>query len=197
MELDELKEKWRQAGTHETPSRNSFKTIFRRRDQGPVAALKRNFRRQIIILSIVFFLFVHEFQNRELLNNVFFLWYAVCALLLCAFFFVNLQLVKRLETAGETLTAHVKSEIVLLEKRMKWQRVFTFVAIASLIVLLEVLPFFSDERMLNKWHSLAPVIRVSAYAALLLFRYFAGKLIAHRRYGRHVERLKKIMDETE
>lgn len=194
MELDQLKQRWQQADNNTTPN---FRNIFNRRNLGPIGTLKRNFRRQIIILLFVLFLIIRQLHDRVLYENVFFMWYACCALLLCAFFYINLQLVRALENTDNTMIAYIKNEVALLEKRMKWQRWFVRFAIVALIVLLEVLPYFSDERMLQKWHNVSLVIRIAAYAALLLFQYFVKNMVAHRRYGRHIERLKEILAEAE
>ena len=194
MELDQLKQRWHQADNNTTPN---FRNIFNRRDQGPIASLKRNFRRQIIVLALVFFLFARQLHDRVLYENVFFMWYACCALLLCAFFYINLQLVRRLENTDNNMIAYIKNEVALLEKRMQWQRWFVRFTIAALIVLLEVLPYFSDERMLQKWHNVSLIIRIAVYAALLLFQYFVKNMIAHRRYGQHIERLKEILADAE
>jgi hypothetical protein len=197
MDIDELKQRWQQADTNESVPGNSLRSFLRRPDRGPVAALKRNFRRQIIVLLIVFALFLHELRERQIFHNVFFYWYLVCGLCLCIFFYVNLRLVKRLEKTDEALTAHIKIQVATLEKRMRWYRTFTRVAIVSLIILLEILPFYSGERMLQKWHAVEPVIRIAVYAGLLLFQYYVGRLIARRRYGKHLERLKKILNDAD
>jgi hypothetical protein len=196
MDLDQLKQRWQQTDTHESTQGNNLRSLLRGRDRGPVAALKRNFRRQIIILLLVFALFLHELRDRQIFHNVFFDWYLVCGLSLCIFFYVNLRLVKKLERTDEALTDHIKNEVAVLEKRMRWHRIFTRIAIVSLIALLEILPFFSSERMLQKWHAVEPVIRIAAYAALLLFQYYVGRFIARRRYGQHLDRLKKILNDA-
>src|SRR6476620_1698756 len=190
MELDQLKQRWQQTGsTGNTPPKNKFKMILRRRNEDPISSMKRNFRRQIIVLLLVFFLFLHELRNREVFHNAFFDWYLVCGTCLCVFFFLNLRLVRQLEKTDESLTDHIRAHVALLGKGMRWRRIFSQVAIASLIILLEILPFFSSESMLQKWHAVAPIIRIAAYAGLLLFQYYAGRLIAHRRYGQHLDRL--------
>ena len=197
MDIDQFKQRWQQAGPDESTFSNTLKSILRRPNRDPVDSLKRNFRRQIIILLIVFFLFLHELRERAIFHNVFFDWYLVCGVCLCVFFYLNLQLVKQLEKADGSLTSHVKAQVALLEKRLSWHRIFTRIAIISLIILLEILPYFSSERMLQKWHAVAPVIRIAAYASLLLFQYYVGRAVARRRYGQHIERLKKILNDAE
>jgi hypothetical protein len=198
MELDQLKQRWQQTGsTGNTPPKNKFKMLLRRRNEDPISSMKRNFRRQIIVLVFVFCLFLHEMRNRQIFHNVFFDWYLVCGACLCVFFYLNLHLVRQMEKTDKSLTAHIKAQVALLEKRMRWQRIFPRVAIASLIILLEVLPFFSSESMLQKWHAVAPMIRIAVYTGLLLFQFYVGRLIARRRYGQHLDRLKKILNDAE
>jgi len=197
MELDELKEKWRESNKANVIPKRGIKSILRRRDRGPIASLKRNFRRQIVLLVIVFFLFLHQFRNRELYNNIFFLWYVVVGLCMIIVFYLNLRIVKKLENTDDTVVAHLSSQIILLQKRMRWQRISARIAIIALIILLEIVPFFSNESMIQKWHAVSPLIRIAAYIALLSFQHFVGKFRSKRRYGQHIERLKKALEDME
>ena len=196
MELDQFKQKWRQANANNNPPERDLKSIFNRGRRGPVAALKRNFRRRIVVLVLVCVLFLHEFRDRDLFNNVFFLWFVVMAFCLAVLFYLNLRVVKDLEKTDEPVAAHIQSQVDLMEKRIGWYRMFTRVAFIVLIILLETLPYFSGERMLQKWHSVAPLIRVAAYAALLLFQYYAGRMLARKRYGQYLERLQNILHDA-
>jgi hypothetical protein len=198
MELDELKNKWQQVNEHTTTNRFDIKNIFNRnRNNSPLALLKRNFRKRIIALMLVFVLFLQTFRENELFHNVFFLWYLVVAVILSIFFFINYRLVQDIENADSTLKDHIKTQVISLEKRIRWYRIFTRIAMIVFVILLETVPLFSNERMVQKWHSLPIVVRISSYAALLAFQHFAGKFLARKRYGQHLERMKQILSATD
>jgi hypothetical protein len=51
--------------------------------------------------------------------------------------------------------------------------------------------------MLDKWHSLSPIIRFGSYAALLLMQYFIARKIRERKVGRHLTYLKELVKEMQ
>lgn len=198
MELDELKNKWQQVNEGSNPNKFDLKNIFNRnKGRTPLESLKRNFRKRIVAFMLVFVLFLYTFREKDLFNNVFFLWYLVVAIFLSIFFFINYRLVQKIEHSDSSLKDHIKAQVNSLETRMRWYRVFTRIAIIFFIVLLEAVPLFSNERMVQKWHAVPVAIRIGSYALLLSFQHFAGKLIARRRYGQHLERMKQILSSTD
>jgi hypothetical protein len=66
-----------------------------------------------------------------------------------------------------------------------------------LCVLLEVVPFFQHCLMLDKWHSLPPLVRFGAYAAFLVLQYFLSRMVSERKFGAQVNCLKSLIKEME
>jgi len=64
-------------------------------------------------------------------------------------------------------------------------------------VLTEIVPYIQHYRMLDKWHSLSPLIRIGSYAALLAVQYFLGRKLLYRKFGSHLKYLQDVLYETE
>jgi cbb3-type cytochrome oxidase subunit 1 len=92
---------------------------------------------------------------------------------------------------------NLEQQISLLETRLRQNLIGIRVALLLFIVLLEVLPYFQNFRMLNTWHSLLPVIRFGAYAALFLFQYFVSRKVSQRKFGRHIAHLKELVKQMQ
>ena len=196
MELDQLKQQWQKASAQDTPPHRDVRHILRQAGKGPLASLKRNFRKQIILLVLVFFIIANQFRDRGLFNNLFVQFYLVFCLSLCIFFYYNYRMVKRLEKTDHPLIDHLINQVTLLEKRMRWHRMFTRIAVIVLILLVEIIPLFHNDRMLQKWHAVAPLIRIAVYAGFILLHYYVGKKLAGRRYGQHLQRLKNLLTDA-
>jgi hypothetical protein len=196
MELDELKQQWQAASAHDNEGSRDVQLLLKQRGQSSLAALKKSFRKQIVLLVFVFFMIFYQLRHKHLMTNLFFWWYLLFCVSLCVFFYVNFRIVKRLDKTDDPLSAHLLNQVTVLEKRMRWHRIFTRVAVVVLILFAEILPYFSTESMLVKWHAVNPFIRIAVYAGFILFQYYAGKRLAVKRYGQHLERLKTLLNDT-
>ncbi len=196
MDLDQLKQKWQAETAHSSARDVDLSYNLREPARSSLSALKRSFRKQIVLMALLFTLIYYQFRHKELFINTFFWWYFAFCFGLALFFYVNYRLVQRLEKSDQPLTSHLRAEVNIIEKRMRWQRVFTRLVAIVLMVLAEILPFYSNESMVVKWHAVEPALRVAAYAAFLVFQYYVGRRLAKRRYGQHLERLKQILNDT-
>jgi hypothetical protein len=61
----------------------------------------------------------------------------------------------------------------------------------------EILPAYQHFRMLDKWHALPVMTRIASYAGFLLLQYFANKWVTWKKFGSHLEYLKKLIKELE
>jgi hypothetical protein len=51
--------------------------------------------------------------------------------------------------------------------------------------------------MLDKWHSLPIVIRFATYAGFIILQYFLSKAVNQRKFGAHLDYLKKLLKEMQ
>ena len=64
MELEDLKHQWQQADQIHKPKNKDIMEMIQHESYGPVAALKRSFRKQMIAMTVVPY-----FQNFRMLNT--------------------------------------------------------------------------------------------------------------------------------
>ena len=171
--------------------------LIHHKSTGPVAALKRGFRKQMIIMLLMpGFIFITNSANAEgLLKSILFWSYVVFCLFAVVYFYFDYRIASRMENMEGAVKANLEKQTVLLEKRLRWKIVSLPIITLFFILLLEVLPYVQHYRMLNTWHSLSPFIRFGAYGLLLLLQYFASRRVNERKFGAHLRHLKELVRE--
>ena len=198
MELDDLKQTWQQTEIKKTKNTDIMELVHHK-SYGPVAALKRNFQRQIRVMIIlpILILLTNISKIPGVLSSIIFWSYVVFCIGVVVFTYYNYRIVKRMERMDGNVKATLIEQIGLLETRLQQIRLGVRLASLYFIVLLEVLPYFQYYRMLDKWHSLSPLIRFGAYAAFLVLQYFASRRMLRVKFGNHLAYLKKLVKEME
>lgn len=198
MELDDLKNSW-----NEIPSINNknaeIMDIIHLKHYGPLAALKREFRKQIIVMLLLPALLLLTTANDiyHALSSVLFWSYVAFCMGVVVFAFRNYQIVRKMEVMDGAVRSNLEQQITILETRLRWKVIGLRIALLFFIVLTEVVPYFQHYRMLDKWHALSPVVRFSVYVAFLLLQYVASRAIIQRKYGAHLTYLKKLVQEMQ
>ena len=198
MELDDLKQTWKQ-----TPEKNNLKTnimeLIQHKDYGPVAAMKRVYRKQIILMSIIPFILLatNLMDLRIVLTSVMFWSYFAFCVGIVVFAYYNYRIVRKMEVMDEMVNTNLEHQINLLEKRKKWELAGMRGGLIFFMTLTEVVPYFQHYRMLDLWHSFSPVIRISTYLLLLFLQYFLNKRISQRNLGVHLAYLKNLVKEMQ
>lgn len=195
MELDELKQMWKQ-----TPVKNlntDIMELIRHKSYGPLAALKRAFRKQMLLMILIpAMLFVTNSDDvHKVLTSIFFWSYVVFCAGVISFAFYNYRIVSTMEVMDSMVKINLEQKIKLLEKRGRLEIIGLRAAMIFFIALTEIMPYFQHYRMLDKWHSLPVAIRILVYAGLLLLQYFVSKKIKQRKVGRHLAYLKELVKE--
>ena len=197
MELDDLKHSWQQQPAK--IKHTDIMELIRHKSYGPIAALKRSFKKEMKFLIIipVFVLMVNVKDWEKTLSSVMFWSYIIFCFGVFSFSYQGYRIVGKMEGMEGMVKGNLQKQITLLEKRL--QRTITGVRIALLyfIALTEVLPYFQHYRMLDKWHALSPWIRFSTYAGLLLLQYFVSRYALHRKFGQHLTYLKGLVRELQ
>jgi hypothetical protein len=198
MELDDLKKSWNEQRIQTNKNINIMELI-QHKSYGPVAALKRGFKKQMRIMILMpLFIFITNSMNAEgLLKSILFWSYVVFCLLAVVFFYFNYRIAARMETMEGDVKANLERQTLLLEKRLRWKLIALPIATLFFVLLIEVLPYVQHYRMLNKWHNLSPFIRFGAYALMLLFQYVVSRRVSEIRSGVHLRRLKELVKEMQ
>ena len=196
MELDELKQSWK-AQKIVTNKNTDIMEMIHHKSYGPVAALKGNFRKQMILLLLMpGFIFITNSANAEgLLRSILFWSYVGFCLLAVVYFYFDYRIASRMEVMEGNVKANLEKQTLLLEKRLRWKLVGLPIITVFFIALLEVLPYVQHYKMLNTWHNLSPFIRFGAYALLLLMQYFISRRVNERKFGAHLRHLKELVRE--
>jgi hypothetical protein len=193
MELDELKNIWK--GTQPKESSNlKIMELIQNKNAGPLASLRRSFKKQIILMSVMpFLLMMSNFSNIDkILTSVLFWSYVVFCIGVAIFARINYNIVGKMQGQDTMVKTNLQQQITLLERRTKYELIGFRCALLYFIVLLEVLPYFQHFRMLDKWNSLHIFIRFGTYLAIAVFQYFMTTKVRHRKVGRHLENLKQL-----
>lgn len=196
MDLDQLKQKWQVETEHDVSRDADLSYNLREPARSSLSALKKSFRKQMLLMVVLFAFIYYQFRHKELFINTFLWWYFGFCFGLAVFFYLNFRLVSRLEKNNQPLVPHLRTQLNVIETRIRWQRMFTRVVAIVLMLLAEILPFYSTESMVVKWHAVNPIVRIAAYAGFLVFQYFLGKRLAEKRYGQHIDRLKQLLNDT-
>ncbi|TDH26982.1 hypothetical protein EXU57_09260 [Segetibacter sp. 3557_3] len=199
MDLDALKQQWQQADTTKQPSNRNIMEIIQHQSTGPIAKLKRSFRKQMIAMIAVpiGILATNIHHIDKTLTSALFWFYILFCIGVIFFAKMNYNLVKKMEVMDGRVKTNLEQQIFLLETRLKQNLIGIRVALLLFIVLTEILPYFQHFRMLNTWHALPAYTRFGAYAALLLFQYLVSRAVSHRKFGKHIAYLKELVSQMQ
>ncbi|MBD0286706.1 MAG: hypothetical protein ICV51_03745 [Flavisolibacter sp.] len=195
MELDDLKHQWQQADKTQKLVNKNIVELIQQKSRGPVAALKKSFRRQMVAMTAmpIIILATNLQHIDKTLTSALFWFYILFCIGVIVFARLNYGVVKKMEGMDGAVKANLEQQIFLLETRLRQNLIGIRVALLFFIILTEVLPYFQNFRMLNTWHSLSPFVRFGAYAALFLFQYFVSRAVSHRKFGQHIAHLKELV----
>jgi len=198
MELDDLKQAWNQKQSTK-PLNTDIMELIQHKSYGPLAALKKAFRKQIVLMAIIpaYFIIFNVDDVHALLNNVILWSYIAFCLGVIIFSYYNYRIVNKMEGMDYMVKMNLEQQVDLLERRMKWKKTALIFALIFFILLIEIVPYFQHYRILDKWHSLPVAIRYLAYAGLFVLQYFANTWVNERRYGRHLKYLKELAKEMQ
>jgi hypothetical protein len=195
MELDHFKKIWMHADPQKTNT--NIMELIQHKTYGPLAALKRAFKKQIrLMLIIPFILLATNINNLVgVATSIMFWSYVIFCVGIVAFASYNYRLVSKMSGMDSPVRENLELQVSLLEKRLKHLVIALRITLLYFILLAELLPYVQHYRMLNKWHSLNPLIRYSVYAALFILQYFFSSKISYRKFGVHVSYLKEMIKE--
>lgn len=198
MELDDLKQWWKESPVPKGPGTNIMQFI-QHKSYGPLAALKKAYRRKMRAMTVVplLLLMINAEDVNRILTSVLFWSYVLFCLGVILFARYNIRIVKNMQAMDTDVKASLEQQIALLEKRAILEKYGIRAALLFFILLFEVLPFFQHYRMLDKWHVLSPWVRLGAYSGLLLLQYILTRWVKERRQGKHLSYLKELVGQMQ
>jgi hypothetical protein len=198
MELDELKETWKQSSSTKTTNADIMEMI-QHKSHGPIAALKREFRKQMIVMCIlpIILLITNLDDVHRVFTSIMFWSYTAFCVGLIAFAFNNYRITGKMERMDGMVRANLEQQIAILQTRLRWLILGLRIALLYFIFLAEVVPYFQHYRMLDLWHSFSPFVRFGTYALLLILQYFLSGRTIQRKFGDHLIYLKELARDME
>ena len=173
--------------------------IIKHKSYGPIAALKREFRKQIFLMGIlpVCLLLTNSTNIGHALSSILFWAYVALCAAVVIFSYKNYRIVERMEGMDGMVKPNLEKQINTLDSRLKAHVWSLRVMILLLIALLEIVPYIQHFSMLDKWHSLDLWIRLASYACFMVLQFFTSKAVCDRRFGSHLRYLKGLVKEME
>jgi glucan phosphoethanolaminetransferase (alkaline phosphatase superfamily) len=198
MKLDDLKQTWKQ-NQPTKPLNTDIMELIQHKSYGPIAALKKAFRKQIVLMAVIpaFFIVSNADNLTAVLNSIILWCYIAFCMGVIVFSYYNYRIVNKMEGMDNLVKSNLEQQLNLLETRMKWKKKGLMLALIFFILLVEIVPYLQHYRMLDKWHSVPMVIRCLVYAALFALQYFANTWVNERRYGRHLKYLNELVQEMQ
>lgn len=199
MELDDFKQQWNATNSKHTLQNNNIMELIQHNSYGPLAALKRSFRKQMRIMTVlpILMLAVNANQADKTLTSVLFWFYVVFCIGAVVFAKANYNLVHTMEGIHDRVKPTLEQHVSLLENRLRQNYIGLRVVLLMFIILLEVLPYVQHFSMLDKWHSLSPLIRFGAYAGFFILQYFGSKRVIYHKFGQHIAHLKELLQQMQ
>jgi lipid-A-disaccharide synthase-like uncharacterized protein len=198
MELDELKQAWKQTEV-KTNINTDIMELLQHKSYGPVAAMKRVFRKQIMAMTALPFILIltNVTDIHAVLTSIMFWSYVAFCIGIIIFASYNYRIVRQMEAMDGIVKTNLERQISLLEKRASWELIGMRGVMLFFIALTEIVPYFQHYRTLALWHSMPVIFRIATYAALLLLQYFFNRKIKERNVGQHLTYLKKLVKEMQ
>jgi len=198
MELDELKQPWQQSAENIKPSTTNIMELIQNKNYGPVAQLKHRFRKQtVLILIVACIVTMNLSRHHDVFSDALFWFYIVFCIAIAGYFYCNYRLVSRMQYMDDMVKSNLEQQVHLLETGLKWRLIITRVLFVVFLIFMEVLLYFHQEPSLVKWYAQPLLVRLSAYTALTVAFYFLTKYVFRYKYGRHIEYLKKLVQQMQ
>ena len=173
--------------------------MLQHKSYGPLAALKREFRNQIIVMAILPLILILTVAGdvATAFTSILFWTYVVFCLAVIIFASFNYRIANKMSVIDGAVKSTLQQQLNVLQERLNWLVIGLRITLPFFVILLEVVPYFQHYRMLDKWHSLSLFFRFACYISLFLIQYFIGKKIIYRKFGSHIEYLKELVRQME
>jgi phosphoglycerol transferase MdoB-like AlkP superfamily enzyme len=196
MELEDLKNTWKQGPKKEQKTTNIMEMIHQR-SRGPLASLKKQFKRGLIFTPILILLLIVESVTivDSIPGRILVLLVIIAIVAALPGMYYNYQLISKMEATPMPVIENLKEYIGILERRIRKGFVVQMLFTLLLIVLVEVLPlFYHDSQDLNQLHAHHPLVRFAIYIFGAGYLYFICRWSYRRNFARKIKPLKELLD---
>lgn len=198
MELDNLKQAWKdQATAPADKGEEQILSMLRKKSQSPIARIKRNLRWELIavvvlyVSTIVYYISANHGRYWELAILLF-----IVGAVFILYYYQKNKLLNQMECVVCEVRSNLQRQVNTLEKYIR----FYFLAgviitpICYFITAI-IVAYKSNFTLSNNTGFLVWLIGVGIVLTFGL--YFLNRWYVNRLYGRHVKKLRKLLEETE
>ncbi|RTL58277.1 MAG: hypothetical protein EKK37_08030 [Sphingobacteriales bacterium] len=209
MELDNLKEIWNEVGSNPVQSNNNeqIAEMLNKSSQSPIAKMKRNLRWELITVILLFApIAIFYFFAFEGKFSVIAWMYIGLLIFFAAYFYYKNKLLSEMQCAACMVKSNLELQVKTLEKLVHFYLIAGTLMVPLLMIWLWLILYNRLPSVQNSFH-FWPSSEVSflktglAWTVILLFFsiifYYINKWYIHKLYGRHIAKLKSILNEME
>ncbi len=207
MELDQLKEVWKEMEKKGTAEKNSGQLTYLpgRRSHSPIAKMKRNLFIELLLVIVLFggaavYYFI-AFKGR--VSEV--SWtYIVLALAFCVYYYRKSKLLNEMQCVSCRVKSNLELHVKTLEKYVRFYLIYGTALIPVLFIFFGVLirykipgtnlPGIFYPSAANPWWKAILMIVLVTAAVTLLF-YMLNKWYVKKLYGNHIKKLRQVLEE--
>ncbi|MDB5232667.1 MAG: hypothetical protein JWN76_3472 [Chitinophagaceae bacterium] len=199
MELEELKQQWREATTNRMVPSPVISELMQRKISAPLDKLKRTFRKSLVLVPAIFIYFIIFFSGKHDLFSQLLMWaYIVICILLSVYFYINFRLLNAMQKMDHPVMATLEKQVSFLETGIKWRLIiFRSVFILFPLVLELVMYFNKNESSITRWQHHSIRERILWYTTFFALFYFMSKYMIRYKYLKPVQQLKEILKQAE
>ena len=207
MELDNLKDIWKQVGEQVVQPGNheQLEEIINKSSQSPIAKMKRNLLGELIIVVVLFScVAVYYFNAFNGKFSVIAWMYILLITLFTVYFYCKNKLLSEMQCTTCMVKSNLEKQARTLEHYVRFYLI-AGTALLPLVVVFLWIVLYSKLPGLFTGRQFFPSTSVSLFktdlfwlAALVVFTvlmYYGNKWYIHRLYGRHIQKIKAILDE--
>lgn len=209
MELDSLKEIWSEVGNKPVQPDNNeqIAEMLNKSSQSPIAKMKRNLRWELATIIVLFIpIAIYYFIAFSGEFSVIAWMYIGLVVLFAVYFYYKNKLLSEMQCVSCMVKSNLELQVKTLEKFIRFYLIAGTLMVPVLIIWLWLILYNRLPSVQNSFH-FWPSAAVSflktgfAWALILGFFsiifYFINKWYIHKLYGRHIAKLRSVLNEME
>ena len=196
MELDSLKDIWKQAGVSDLPQTPDIRTLIRQRSQNSLARMQRNLRFEVFLMlflygamAVYYFLgFGGKFSylSWTLIGLVSFYF---------VYFFYKNRLLNQMRKGGSELRTTLETQLKTLSNYLRFYLVSGTLLVPVILIFTYGVAFYNraPEKAFPGWGLVGGLLLF--VVLITIAAYYINKWYVRKLYGRHINHIKRILEE--
>lgn len=193
MELDDLKQSWQKATERAERPNRDVQEMLQNRSEGPVAQLKRRFRKGLLLMPALVGISFFELHADNTISWLVRGYLLVFCFLMLIYFYLSYRLVSKMQNMHETVKANLQRQVELLKTGLKWRLLITRSMFLLYAILLEVFMYVRPNDGLSNWRAHSLPFRLCAYAGAFIAGYLISKYATNHRYKKQITYLEQLV----